>query len=127
MSFFYTVIIWYANIFCHRYIAVGAILVTFLMSVFAWPVSVAISGETSSLRLRAKTMALRGISENTTSCIISVALPYLYSRQYADIPNKIGFVFFGLAIFAVVVSWLAIPETKGMDNTEIDAVYEDKD
>ena len=125
--FLCTGMIWYTNMFCHRYIASGVILVTLFLAVFAWPVTLAISGETSSLRLRAKTMALRGISENITSCIISIALPYLYSTQYANIPSKIGFIFFGLAILVIIISWLTIPETKGMDNREIDAVYEGKD
>ncbi|KAH8694192.1 general substrate transporter [Talaromyces proteolyticus] len=106
------------------YTAVGLILVIATAGLGAWPVSYAISGETSTLHLRAKSQGLGWFVNSAGSAVFSAFLPYLYNSDAANLGGKIGFIFCGLSGLACLVSWLYVPEMKGLTVTEVDEMFE---
>ncbi|KAF7542155.1 hypothetical protein G7054_g67 [Neopestalotiopsis clavispora] len=90
----------------------------------SWPASYAVAGEASSLLLRGKTQGLNWFTNSFFSGIVSVALPFLYNPDAGALGARTGFVFFGLCVVGVFVSWLIIPEMKGRDHAEIERMFE---
>jgi hypothetical protein len=108
----------------HRYIAVGLILVITIAGLGAWPASYAIGGETSSLRLRAKSQGLGWFANSAGSAVFSAFLPYLYNTDAANLGGKTGFVFCALSAIACVLSYLYVPDLKGLTPAQADEMFE---
>lgn len=89
-----------------------------------WPASYAVTAETSSLQLRAKSQGIAWFSNGITSGIFSIILPYIYNPDEGNLGGKTGFVMAGFTIVAVVVTWLWVPEMKGRSHLEIDQMFE---
>lgn len=88
-----------------------------------WPAGYAIMGETSSLRLRAKTQAIGGVAQQASSVLMSFVLPYVFNPDAGNLGAKTGFVYLGLCSMAVVVCWIFLPEMKGRTLMEIDQMF----
>lgn len=108
----------------NRYTAITLMVTIITFSLGAWPASYAIAGETSSLRLRAKTQALGILSYNVASIIFNLILPYIYNPDSGDLRAKTGFVYAGFCLLAFVGTWLWVPEMKGRSVGEIDVMFE---
>jgi MFS transporter, SP family, general alpha glucoside:H+ symporter len=93
-------------------------------SISCWPTAYAIAAETSSLRLRARAQGISWFSNSVVTCVIGVAMPYVYNPDAGNLGAKSTFVFVGITGFAAVGSFLWIPETKGRTAGEIDQMYE---
>lgn len=52
--------------------------------------------------------------------------PYMYNKDELNWGGKIGFFFLGLGTIAFVITWCAVPETKGRSFSEIDHLFETK-
>ena len=89
-----------------------------------WSAGYAIMGETSSLRLRAKTQALGAVAAQATSTMMAVVLPYIFQKDAADLGGKTGFVYTALCLFTFTASWLWLPEMKGRSAMEIDHMFD---
>jgi MFS family permease len=89
-----------------------------------WPASYAIMGETSALRMRAKSQALGSLANNVTGIIANATLPFLYNNDAANIGAKTGFVFTGLCAIGAVLTYFFVPELKGRSALEIDHLFE---
>ena len=50
-------------------------------------------------------------------------LPYIFNPDQGNLGAKTGFVYGVMSVIAAVISWLFIPEMKGRDWTEIDAMF----
>lgn len=112
---------------CHsRYTAVCLIAVVVVCGMGAWPASYAVNGETSSLRLRAKTQGIGVLCYMLSNVVLNLVLPYIYNTDAGDLKGKTGFVYAGLCLFAWTVTWLMVPEMKGRSVLEIDAMFEAK-
>lgn len=85
-----------------------------------------ISGETSSIRLRAKTNALGFVMSYFSSWLFSFILPYLFNPDEANLGGKLGWIFFGLCIIGFVVLFFELPEMKERTYQEIDYMFETK-
>ena len=57
-------------------------------------------------------------------CAFGISVPYLYNLDAAALGAKTGFIFFGITAIGVVVSWLIIPEMKGLTPVMIDHLFE---
>lgn len=90
----------------------------------AWPASYAVSGETSSLRLRAKTQGIGVLCYMLSNVVFNLVLPYIYNTDAGDLKGKTGFVYAGLCLLTFVVTWLVIPEMKDRTALEVDAMFE---
>jgi MFS family permease len=88
-----------------------------------WPAGYAITGETSSLQLRALTQGIGGVAAQGSSITIAAVLPQLFGRDKAALGAKTGFVFCGLCAIGLLLTWLWIPEMKGRSMQEIDYMF----
>ncbi|KAF4122515.1 Sugar (and other) transporter [Geosmithia morbida] len=89
-----------------------------------WPASYAITGEASSLRLRAKSQAVGGLVQEVLSVVMGLALPYVFSRDEGDLRGKTGLIFGALCAIGVVLIFFFIPEMKDRSTMEIDRMFE---
>ncbi|OJJ85405.1 uncharacterized protein ASPGLDRAFT_45371 [Aspergillus glaucus CBS 516.65] len=106
------------------YTAVTLMIIIIICSLGAWPASYAIAGETSSLRLRAKTQGLGILFHNLANIIFNLILPYIYNPDSGNLRAMTGFVYAGFCVIAVAGTWFWVPEMKGRSVGEIDAMFE---
>ena len=71
----------------------------------------AILGECSSVALKAKTMALATATQAVMGIAVSFAVPYMVNPDEANLKGKVGFVCGGLAMLAMIWSWVFVPES----------------
>ncbi|RYP93472.1 hypothetical protein DL770_000356 [Monosporascus sp. CRB-9-2] len=105
------------------YAGISMNIIIVVCGVGCWPAGYAIMGETSSLRLRAKSQAVGGVLAQISSIVMSFVLPYIFNPDAGNLKAKTGFVFAGLSAIAVIVSWIYIPEMKGRSVGEIDEMF----
>lgn len=84
----------------------------------------AVLGETCSVALKAKTMALATATQAVMGVIMSVAIPYMVNPDEANLKGKVGFIFGGLGMLGLMWSWAYVPELKGRRYDEIDRMYQ---
>lgn len=89
-----------------------------------WPASYAVLGETSSLRLRSKTMSLGSTMNSLTGILANFVLPFLYNPDALDLGAKTGFVFAGLSLIGALLTYFFVPELKGRSALEIEHFFE---
>lgn len=94
-----------------------------ICGVGAWPASFAVVGETSSLRLRAKSQGISTIASDIASIIFGFVLPYVYNKDAGNLGAKTGFLFFAICTITTIITWLIVPELKGRTNSEIDQMF----
>lgn len=83
----------------------------------------AVAGEVSAVRLRAKSMAI-GFSFNYFfSTVWNVIMPYLYNTDEANLGGKIGWIFAAMGVAALAGVYFMIPETKGRSFEELDEMF----
>lgn len=85
----------------------------------AWP----IIAENPTSRLRGPTQALSTMMNGLSGAIWAFALPYAVNPDQGNLGGKIGFVFGGILIFAVVFIFFMIPESKGRSYAEMDELW----
>ncbi|KAJ6006677.1 hypothetical protein N7451_004621 [Penicillium sp. IBT 35674x] len=110
------VVVWYT--------AACMMAVVIVCGMGAWPASFAVSGEASSLSLRAKTQGVGVLCYMLSNVVFNLILPYIYNTDEGDLKGKTGFVYAGLCFIACAVTWLIVPEMKGRSALEIDAMFE---
>ncbi|KAJ6081163.1 hypothetical protein N7499_006037 [Penicillium canescens] len=110
------IVIWYT--------AACMMAVVVVCGLGAWPASYAVSGEASSLRLRAKTQGIGVLCYMLSNVVFNLVLPYIYNTDAGDLKGKTGFVYAGLCLLTFVVTWLIIPEMKDRTILEVDAMFE---
>ncbi|KAH8655267.1 general substrate transporter, partial [Xylariales sp. PMI_506] len=104
---------------------VGVIIVNLCFaSGGAWPASYAVIGETSTLRLRARTVGLAWFANYLCDGAFSIVLPYLYNPDAANLGGKIGLVYAGISGIGTIGSWLWVPEMKERTPAELDELFE---
>ncbi|GKT67016.1 maltose permease [Colletotrichum tofieldiae] len=101
----------------------GCILIIVVCGMSVWPASYAIMGETSSLRLRAKTQGIGGVAQQGSSVVMSIVLPYAYNPDAGHLGAKTGFIYVGLCALGVALCWFFLPEMKGRNVMEIDHMF----
>ncbi|KAK1815523.1 hypothetical protein LTR12_010074 [Friedmanniomyces endolithicus] len=104
--------------------AAGMMIIVVVAGLGAWPASYVIASETSSLRLRSKTQGIGWLLGGGISCGFGFGVPYLYNSDAANLGGKTGFIYVALASLGVLVTWLVVPELKGLSAVEIDRVFE---
>jgi SP family general alpha glucoside:H+ symporter-like MFS transporter len=77
------------------------------------PVAFVIISETSSTRLRSKTLAISISVNEAVYVACGVGIPYAINPDQGDMRGKLAFVFFGFSLASIVYSFFCLPETKG--------------
>lgn len=82
--------------------------------------------ETSTSRLRIKTIAIGLALQNGLNTMWSFVLPYLFNPDKLNLGGKLGFIFGGLAVICMVYLWFYQPETAGRTYEELDEMFAKK-
>ena len=88
--------------------------------------AMAIAGEVSATRLRAKTLALGNGFLGIAGTFWQSVLPYLYNSDQADLGGNLGWIFFGIAVVYLAIMYFCVPGTKGRTYEELDGMFEAK-
>lgn len=88
-----------------------------------WPASYAVSAETSSLKLRARTQGVGWFVNAATVFASGYALPYIYNPDAANLRGKVAFTYFASCVAGVAVTWWLVPEMKGRSQEEVDRMF----
>ncbi len=95
-----------------------------VVGVGIWPVAYVVGGETSSLRLRAKTQGIGWFCGAFAQGAFGISLPYAYNIDEGALKAKTGFIIAGFSTIALVVTWFFVPEMKERTAAEIDVMFE---
>lgn len=79
--------------------------------------------ETSTSRLRVKTIAIGLALQNSLNTMWSFVLPYLFNPDKLNLGGRLGFIFGGLAVICLVYLWFYQPETAGRTYEELDEMF----
>ncbi|KAL6702488.1 hypothetical protein ACN47E_001613 [Coniothyrium glycines] len=105
--------------------AVSMMLTIIVCGVGVWPASFAVSAETSSLQLRAKTQGVGWFVGSLSSTVAGVVLPYVFNPDQGDLRGKTGFTYAASCVLGVLVTWYMVPEMKGRSVADIDRMFEE--
>ncbi|KAF1847397.1 MFS general substrate transporter [Cucurbitaria berberidis CBS 394.84] len=105
--------------------AASMMLTITICGVGVWPASFAISAETSSLQLRARTQGIGWFISALSTTVAGVALPYVFNPDQGNLRGKTGFTYAATCLVGAAVSWYIIPEMKGRSVAEIDRMFEE--
>ncbi|GLI71948.1 hypothetical protein PoHVEF18_000115 [Penicillium ochrochloron] len=87
------------------------------------PICYAIISETSSTRLRNKSVCLARITYYISQIICNVINPYMLNPTAGDWKGKTGFFWGGCALAFFVWTFFRLPETKGKTFEELDILF----
>lgn len=87
------------------------------------PVCYAIIAETSSTRLRAKSVALARNSYSVVNILANTAEPYLINPSELGLKGRTGFVWMATCFIALVWAFFRLPECKGRTYEELDILF----
>jgi SP family general alpha glucoside:H+ symporter-like MFS transporter len=82
--------------------------------------------ETSTSRLRVKTIAIGLALQNALNTMWSFVLPYLFNPDKLNLGGRLGFIFGGLSVLCLVYLWFYQPETAGRTYEELDEMFAEK-
>lgn len=88
--------------------------------------SMAVAGEVSATRLRAKSVGIGYGWSCIVSIVWTIVLPYLFNTDQANLGGNIGWIFFGMGLLMFAAVFLFVPETKGRSFDELDLLFEKK-
>ena len=108
------------------YMGIMINLVLFFFNIGAGPVVPIIIGETSSVRLRAKSNAISFFANGFFSWLFNFFVPYMFNADEGNLGGKTGFFFAGMCVLAFAVLWLELPEMKNRTYMQIDEMFEEK-
>lgn len=90
------------------------------------PVAYIIVGETSSTRLRSKTIGLARNAYNLANIVNGVVGPYILNPTEGNWKGKCGFLTGGLIILCAVWAYFRLPECRGRTYEELDIMFADR-
>ncbi|KAK1561546.1 alpha glucoside transporter [Colletotrichum navitas] len=79
--------------------------------------------ETSTSRLRAKTVAIGYASQNSINVMWQFVIPYLFNPDKVNLGAKLSFIFGGLCFLSLLYLWYFQPETGGRSYEELDEMF----
>lgn len=86
--------------------------------------SMAVAGEISASRLRAKSLGLGAAFSAICSTVWNVVMPYLFNQDQANLGGNIGWIFFGMGSVYLVIVYFDVPGTKGRTFEQLDVMFE---
>nr|SIP56042.1 putative Sugar Porter [Yarrowia galli] len=89
------------------------------------PLTYVIVSESSSVKLRSKTIALASITNSIMILVLHIAVPYMMNEEEANMGGYVGFVYAPFCLVAVAWAYWRLPELKGMSFMEIDKFFQE--
>ena len=106
------------------YSAVSMNLIITVCGLGVWPASYAVIGETSALRLRSKTQAIGGVSQQAASVFFKFVLPFIFNSDAGNLRGKTAVIYTALCALGAVGTFYWVPEMKGRNALEIGEMFE---
>ena len=88
------------------------------------PLCFVIISETSSAKLRSKTIAISTTVNALINVACAVGIPYAINPDQGNLRGKLAFIFFGVTLPCLVWCFLSLPEIKGRTFDEIDLMFQ---
>lgn len=88
--------------------------------------ALAVAGECSTMRLRAKTLAIGFFFNYMYSTVWNVVVPYMFNPGYGNLGGLLGWVFFGTCAMSFAILWFELPDTKDLTAAQIDERFENR-
>ncbi|KAH8205049.1 hypothetical protein TruAng_000772 [Truncatella angustata] len=88
--------------------------------------ALAVAGEVSTMRLRAKTLAIGFFFNYFYSTIWNIVVPYMFNPGYGNLGGELGWVFFGTCSVSLFLIWFEMPDTKDLTAAQIDERFENR-
>lgn len=86
--------------------------------------SMAVAGEVSATRLRAKSVGLGYTWTCLASIVWTIILPYLFNTDQLNLGGNMGWIFLIQGLIVGVLIFFFVPETKGRSFDELDILFE---
>jgi MFS transporter, SP family, general alpha glucoside:H+ symporter len=86
--------------------------------------ALSVAGEVSTMRLRAKTLAIGFFFNYFYSTVWNVVVPYMFNTDYGNLGGRMGWIFFATCLISYVIIWFEIPDTKDLTAAQIDERFE---
>jgi SP family general alpha glucoside:H+ symporter-like MFS transporter len=102
------------------------IIFAFVYLMTIGPIGYALFAEISSARLRSRTVGLGIVVQSLFGVLMNIVVPLLINPDSANLKGKIGFIFGGTSIFAVIWVYFRVPETAHRSFEELDYLFERK-
>ncbi|KAF5963248.1 major facilitator superfamily transporter [Fusarium bulbicola] len=99
------------------------LIVSVLFTLGPAPVSYAIIGETSAIRLRPLTTGIGRASYYLVNIPCIFLSSYMLNPKEANLGGKSGYVWAGTGFVCFIMSWIWLPEFKGRSYREIDILF----
>ena len=106
-----------------------AVLLVIWVFIYDWsvgPLAFCLVSESSSTRLRAKTVAIGRAAFYIATIIFSVVTPYMLDPTAGNWKGKSAFVYGGACLCALVWAYFRLPEFKGRTFEELDILFAKK-
>lgn len=87
------------------------------------PIMYVFIGETSSTKLRSRTIAFATAMQSFSALVFTIVMPYILNPTALNIRGKGGFIFGGMSLICSVWAFFRLPETKGRTFDEIDYLF----
>jgi len=91
-----------------------------------WPASYVITGESSSLRLKAKTTGIAWAMGGISNLVFSMGTPYIYNDDAGNLGAKIGYIWVGICGATFVLAYFVLPETIDRTALQLDQMFEER-
>lgn len=95
-------------------------------SLGVWPASYVITGESSSLRLKAKTTGVAWAVGGASNLLFSMGTPYIYNDDAGNLGAKIGYVWVGICGATFVLAYFVLPEMLDRTPLQLDQMFEER-
>ena len=110
----------------NMYVGVTLNVVITVAAMGVWPASYVIGGETSALRLRARSQGVGWATAGLANFVFSTVTPFIYNADSGNLRSKVGFVWAALCLITYAGSWYLIPEMLGRTPLQLDLMFEEK-
>jgi MFS family permease len=88
------------------------------------PIGYTLFIEISSSRLRSRTIGLWIVVQNMFGILMNIVVPLLINPDAANLRGKIGFIFWGTSVLALVWVYVRVPETAHRKFEELNWLFE---
>ncbi|KIA75815.1 hypothetical protein HK57_00429 [Aspergillus ustus] len=105
-------------------LAAFCLMFAFFFAAGFGPLAYVVTAEMPTARLKNRTSGLSFLIQSVLNIVVIYALPYIAQSDGANLQAKTYLIFAGWMLFAVLIVFFFLPETKGRSAAEIDEMFE---
>jgi hypothetical protein len=77
------------------------------------------ASEISTLPLRPQTQGIIGFTQSGVGWLVGFVFPYCINPDAGNLGGKVAYIFFGFGVILSILTFLYLPETKGLSIDEV--------